>query len=79
MAGQLGSAGIISATEALPAFNVLDLKLDVQDSTIVYAGTEGNGLYRSFNNGQNWEKVADRNNILSPALRFIKSFRIDLI
>ena len=62
----------LSATEALPAFNVLDLKLDVQDSTIVYAGTEGNGLYRSFNNGQNWEKVADRNNVLSPGASVYK-------
>src|SRR3989304_7863384 len=55
----------LSATEALPAFNVLDLTLDVQDSTIVYAGTEGSGLYRSFNNGQNWEKVIDRNGVLA--------------
>ena len=62
----------LSATEALPAFNVLDLTLDVQDSTIVYAGTEGNGLYRSFNNGQNWEKVADRNNVLSPGASVYK-------
>ena len=62
----------LSATEALPAFNVLDLTLDVQDSTIIYAGTEGNGLYRSFNNGQNWEKVADRNNVLSPSASVYK-------
>lgn len=55
----------IEANQGLPEASVLDIALDRENSSIIYLGTEGAGLYRSFNNGQNWEKMADRNGALA--------------
>jgi len=54
----------IDADHSIPPVTILDLELDRQDSNILYAGTNGDGLYKSTNNGQNWEKVYDQNRIL---------------
>jgi len=55
----------IDAGKNIPSVSVLNLTLDHADSNIIYAGTEGDGLYKSVNNGQNWEKMFDRNRILA--------------
>lgn len=55
----------IDAGKNIPSVSVLNLTLDHDDSNIIYAGTEGDGLYKSVNNGQNWEKMFDRNRILA--------------
>lgn len=55
----------VEADKGLPEASILDIKFDKENSNIIYAGTEGAGLYRSFNNGQNWEKVIDNNNSLA--------------
>ena len=55
----------IDAGNNIPSVSVLNLALDRADSNIIYAGTEGDGLYKSVNNGQNWEKMFDRNRILA--------------
>ena len=55
----------VEADKNLPEVSVLDIAFDKENSNIVYAGTEGAGLYRSFNNGQNWEKLIDRNGVLA--------------
>ncbi|MCR4322945.1 MAG: YCF48-related protein [Candidatus Azambacteria bacterium] len=55
----------IDAGSSIPSVSVLNLTLDHIDSNIIYAGTEGDGLYKSVNNGQNWEKMYDRNRILA--------------
>ena len=55
----------VEADKNLPEGSVLDIAFDKENSNIVYVGTEGAGLYRSFNNGQNWEKLIDRNGVLA--------------
>ncbi|MBI1754985.1 hypothetical protein HYR65_01735 [Candidatus Azambacteria bacterium] len=55
----------IDADKNIPPVTILHLVLDHFDSNILYAGTEGDGLYKSVNNGQNWEKLYDRNRILA--------------
>ncbi|HEY4519278.1 MAG TPA: YCF48-related protein [Candidatus Paceibacterota bacterium] len=55
----------VEADANLPEVSVLDIVFDKENSNIIYAGTEGAGLYRSFNNGQNWEKLIDRNGVLA--------------
>lgn len=55
----------IDAGSNIPSVSVLNITLDRADSNIIYAGTEGDGLYKSVNNGQNWEKMFDRNRILA--------------
>lgn len=55
----------IDAGKNIPSVSVLNVTLDHADSNSIYAGTEGDGLYKSVNNGQNWEKIFDRNRILA--------------
>ena len=43
----------VEADQGLPEVSVLDIAFDKENSNIIYARTEGAGLYRSFNNGQN--------------------------
>ena len=55
----------IDAGKSIPPVTIFHLAIDRFDSNIMYAGTEGDGLYKSVNNGQNWEKLYDRNRALS--------------
>ncbi|MEK7520227.1 MAG: YCF48-related protein [Patescibacteria group bacterium] len=55
----------VDAGQNIPEVTVLDLAMDILDPNIVYAGTEGAGLYKSVNNGQNWDKLFDRNKVLA--------------
>jgi len=41
--------------------NILTLAIDPKNGNIVYAGTEGNGLLRSDDAGENWAAYAGRN------------------
>lgn len=54
----------INASQSIPPVTILNLQLDRVDSNILYAGTQGDGLYKSVNNGQNWDKLYDRNRML---------------
>ncbi len=55
----------IDANKSIPEVTILDFVYDREDSNILYAGTEGDGLYKSVNNGQNWSKLYDRNKVLA--------------
>lgn len=55
----------VDASMNIPEVTILDLQYDNQDSNIIYAGTQGDGLYKSVNNGQNWNKLYDRNKMLA--------------
>ncbi len=55
----------ITADKKIPNVSIFDIVFDVNDSNIVYAATAA-GLYKTTNNGQNWDKVFDRNQILLP-------------
>ena len=55
----------IDTSMNIPEVTILDLQYDNQDSNIIYAGTQGDGLYKSVNNGQNWNKLYDRNKMLA--------------
>ncbi len=55
----------IDASKNLPPVTVSHLSFDRFDSNILFTGTEGDGLYKSVNNGQNWEKLYDRNKVLA--------------
>jgi len=43
---------------------IYDIKFDVNDSNVIYAGTSGHGIIKSVNNGQNWDQIFDRNETL---------------
>ncbi|MCK5084072.1 MAG: hypothetical protein KAQ64_00260 [Candidatus Pacebacteria bacterium] len=45
---------------------ILSMKMDPQDNNILYLGTTANGLYRSLNGADSWEKITDENGIFSP-------------
>ena len=45
---------------------ILSMKMNPQDNNILYLGTTANGLYRSSNVADSWEKITDENGILSP-------------
>ncbi len=46
--------GFISEDENLFRSNIASIALDPQDSNVIYAGTEKNGLFRSFDAGETW-------------------------
>lgn len=54
----------IDKTQTLNGVNILDLAIDPQDSNVIFAGTKDNGLYRSGNAGEIWDKVKDGNKYL---------------
>jgi len=49
--------------------SILTLKYNPSDARVVYAGTNGRGLYKSTDGGASWVKLVDKNNILSPGAR----------
>ena len=55
--------------EELEDANILTLAYHPSDSEVVYAGTNGNGIYKSIDSGATWQKVVDQNSILSPGSR----------
>lgn len=62
----------VNAKENIGNMSIYDISLDVIDSNIAYIGTAQNGMFRTINNGQNWEKIYDRNNILSQTASVLK-------
>lgn len=50
----------------IDGIKISSLKIDLQDSNILYLGTSRNGLYRSFDGANSWEKIDDENGVLSP-------------
>ncbi len=54
----------ISETKKISNVNILDIAIDPKDSKIAYLGTRGNGLYKSYNSAENWQKVLDDNRVL---------------
>ncbi|MCK5475218.1 MAG: hypothetical protein KAI71_01370 [Candidatus Pacebacteria bacterium] len=50
----------------IDGIKIQNIKMDPQDHEILYIGTIANGLYRSLDGAQSWEKVVDENGILSP-------------
>ncbi len=68
----------VSSKKRIGNIGILDIELDVVDSNIAYVGTAGSGLYKTTNNGQNWEKLFDRNQILkenSGVLKIVQDKR----
>lgn len=55
----------INESRKIKNVNILDIAFDPSDSNIVYLGTKGNGLFKSYNAGDNWNKVLDNNNVLN--------------
>lgn len=54
----------IDKTQTLNGVNILDIAIDPQDNNVIFAGTKDNGLYRSGNAGEIWDKVKDGNKYL---------------
>lgn len=54
----------INETKKIASVNILDIAIDPKDSKIAYLGTRGNGLYKSYNAAENWQKVLDDNRVL---------------
>jgi len=49
----------------LDKMKIASMKMDPRDNQVLYLGTISNGLYKSKDGAETWEKVADENNILS--------------
>lgn len=56
---------IDSSKSTISSASISDMAFDPFDNNIIYTGTEGNGLYKSVNNGESWKRVIDDNNTLS--------------
>ncbi len=50
---------------SISSLDVLSLAVDPNNSDIVYLGSEGNGLYKSENKGESWQKIEDEKGGLS--------------
>ena len=55
----------ITKKQNIATANILSIKVDPQDSKIIYLGTKGDGLYKSMDNGEIWYKISDGNFSLS--------------
>ena len=49
----------------IDGIKIQNIKMDPQNHEILYIGTIANGLYRSSDGAQNWEKIVDDNGILN--------------
>ncbi len=49
----------------IDSVKILSMKMDPQNNNILYLGTTANGLYKSSNGADSWEKITDENGILS--------------
>jgi photosystem II stability/assembly factor-like uncharacterized protein len=56
---------IDGSEELIDKVKIASMKMDPQNSNILYLGTVKNGLYKSENGADSWKKVTDENNILS--------------
>lgn len=59
----LANTGSNKNSDNIAVLNVLSLAIDPRDSNIVYAGTEKNGLFRSSDAAETWQKY---NNAVLP-------------
>lgn len=49
----------ISEKKNISRVNILSLTIDPEDKNVLYLGTRENGLYKSYDSGEIWEKVID--------------------
>ncbi|MFH1551489.1 MAG: hypothetical protein ABIC36_01245 [bacterium] len=49
---------------SITSLDILSMAVDPNNSNNLYLGTSGNGLYRSYSQGEYWSKVEDKNNVL---------------
>jgi photosystem II stability/assembly factor-like uncharacterized protein len=49
----------------IDSVKISSMKMDPQDNNIIYLGTTANGLYKSLNGAESWEKIIDENKILA--------------
>lgn len=54
----------IGEGKSIGSRNILSLESDPSNPNILYLGTNGDGLYKSFDSGEIWQKISDKNNIL---------------
>ncbi len=66
----------VAAGQNLSRYNILEIVIHPKNTSVVYAGTEGGGLYRSLDAGVKWEPVDDENDILSNRAT-IRSIAVD--
>ena len=55
----------IDEKHSIASKNILCLGIDSKDTKNIYAGTKGNGIYKSADGGEVWFKINDENGILS--------------
>ncbi len=51
----------------IDSVKILSMKMDPQNNNILYLGTTENGLYKSSNGADSWEKITDENEIFNPS------------
>lgn len=51
----------------IDSVKILSMKMDPQNNNILYLGTTANGLYKSSNSADSWEKITDENGILNSS------------
>jgi photosystem II stability/assembly factor-like uncharacterized protein len=55
----------IDEKHSIASKNMLCLAIDSKDTKNIYAGTKGDGIYKSADGGEVWFKIGDENGILS--------------
>jgi len=45
--------------------DILSMEIEPANSNVLYAGTNGDGLYKSTDSGESWRQILDKNNILN--------------
>lgn len=55
---------LIEEGKSIGTRNVLSMEIDAINPNILYMGTDGDGLYKSFDSGEIWQQILDKNNVL---------------
>ncbi|OHA47067.1 MAG: hypothetical protein A3A80_01430 [Candidatus Terrybacteria bacterium RIFCSPLOWO2_01_FULL_44_24] len=66
----------VSQGQNISRFDITDIVIYPKDTSIVFAGTSGGGLFRSRDSGQNWDNISDANKVLTNRA-VIKSIAVD--
>src|SRR3989344_4042793 len=66
----------VASGQNISKFNITEISIHPFDTSIIFAGSDSGGLYRSKDASATWEAVSDKNNILL-ARSMIKAIALD--
>jgi len=66
----------INAKQDIGRMGVLSLAIDNTRPNILFMGTQGNSIYKSENEGETWQQLSDKNNVLYK-LAYVYDIEVD--